>query len=114
VPLSAEFAAQMTLFGAPEAAQPTAAAAPPPPRPEAPAAPVAAFQRREVLRRERTRLVGELHRRGRLGHREINAWLNRAIGVSRVEEATIKQLEQSVRMLVKELGQDWRTAAQAI
>jgi superfamily II DNA or RNA helicase len=105
VPLSAEFAAQMTLFGGPASAPP-ATSAPPPPAPEP--APVAAFERRAGLRRERTELVGELHRRDGREHREINAWLNRAIGVGRVEEASIKQLEQSVRLLARELARNAR------
>jgi len=113
VPLSAEFAAQMTLFGAPGAAQPPPPP-PSPPQPEPARAPVAAFERRAELRRERTRLVGDLHRRDGLGHRDINAWLNRATGVTRVEEATIKQLEHSVGLLAKELKRDRRTPAQAI
>ncbi len=113
VPLSAEFAAQMTLFGAPAVAQAPSVQAPPP-EPEPPPAPMAAFERRAELRRERTRLVGELHRRDGLGHREINSWLNRAAGVTRVEEATIAQLEKSIRLLSKELDRGRRTAARAI
>jgi superfamily II DNA or RNA helicase len=113
VPLSAEFAAQMTLFGAPSAAHPPSPGAPmlvPEPVP----VPVAAFEQRTELRRERTRLVGELHRRDGLGHREINAWLNRKVGVTRVEEATIKQLEQSIRALAKELDRGGRPSARAV
>jgi superfamily II DNA or RNA helicase len=112
VPLSAEFAAQMTLFGAPSAAAPIAPPAVPLPEPEP--TPVAAFEHRAQLRRERTRLVGELHRRDRLGHREINAWLNRIVGVTRVEEATIKQLQHSIRALQKELDRDRRAPARAM
>jgi superfamily II DNA or RNA helicase len=118
VPLSAEFAAQMTLFGAPQAArasEPGAAEvsasrltvpAPEPARP-------AAFEQRSELRRERSRLVGELARRERQSHREINAWLNRTVGVERVNDATIEQLERSVAALVKELsrGRPVRTRA---
>ncbi len=111
VPLSAEFAAQMTLFGAPQAARgsapDTATASPsasglsvPVPEP----APVAAFEQRAELRQERSRLVGELARRNRSSHREINAWLNRAVGIERVNDATIEQLERSVAALVKELS----------
>ncbi len=115
VPLSAEFAAQMTLFGAPAGAPPAApVVAPPEPEPTSPPAPAAAFEQRAELRGERTRLVGELHRRGRLGHREINAWLNRAVGVGRVEEATIKQLEHSIRLLAKELNRGGSATARAM
>jgi superfamily II DNA or RNA helicase len=95
MPLSAEFAAQMTLFGAP---QREAAAPPPTPAPEQ--APVAAFERRADLRQERSRLVGELHRRDGRSHREINAWVNRGVGLDRVESASIEQLERSIEMLV--------------
>jgi len=103
VPLSAEFAAQMTLFGPPQRAHapaPTATAAE-----EAPeAAPVAAFERQAQLRQERSRLVAELHRRDGRGHREINAWVNRAVGLERVESASIKQLERSIHALTRELA----------
>ncbi len=111
VPLSAEFAAQMTLFGAPQPARRSAsglsaadasASRPSVPVPEP--APRAAFEQRAELRRERSRLVGELARRKRSSHREINAWLNRAVGIERVNDATIEQLERSVAALVKELS----------
>jgi superfamily II DNA or RNA helicase len=119
VPLSAEFAAQMTLFGAPQAARgsapdpatlgPAASRHVPAPEP----APVAAFEQRADLRRERSRLVGELARRNRSSHREINAWLNRAIGIERVTDATIEQLERSVAALVKELSRGRAARARA-
>jgi superfamily II DNA or RNA helicase len=116
VPLSAEFVPQMTLFGpaprvtsqsstmvaaqaAMSAGEPTAQAALPASEP----APRAAFERRQHLREERSRLVADLERRGGGSHREINAWLNRAVGVQRVESASIEQLERSVKALVKEL-----------
>jgi superfamily II DNA or RNA helicase len=111
VPLSAEFAAQMTLFGAPQAARGSArdpatadvaASRLSVPAPEP--APLAAFEQRAELRRERSRLVGELARREKRSHREINAWLNRAVGIERVNDATIEQLERSVAALVKELS----------
>jgi superfamily II DNA or RNA helicase len=109
VPLSAEFAAQMTLFGAP---QPAPAPQRQPPAAEQPA-PVAAFQRRDDLRHERSRLVAELHRRDGRSHREINAWLNRAVGLQRVEEASIRQLERSIEALTQELLRNRRRAATA-
>jgi superfamily II DNA or RNA helicase len=105
VPLSAEFAPQMTLFGpTPRAAAPdrTAATAGAGAATSAPA-PRAVFERRQSLREERSRLVADLQRRGGGSHREINAWLNRAVGVQRVESASIEQLERSVKALVKEL-----------
>jgi superfamily II DNA or RNA helicase len=119
VPLSAEFAPQMTLFGpapgavgsagagagagaarAPRASgQPSVSASRASPGP----APRAAFERRADLRAERSRLVADLQRRGGGSHREINAWVNRAAGVQRVESASVEQLERSIKALVKEL-----------
>jgi superfamily II DNA or RNA helicase len=108
VPLSAEFAPQMTLFG-PAAGAPAAVAEQPasaiPPRGgvEENAGRPASFERRRHLRAERSRLVAELQRHGGGSHREINAWINRKIGVQSVESASIDQLERSVGALVKEL-----------
>ena len=99
VPLSAEFAPQMTLFGPAQRAPEKTSTRLPAPEP----APQAAFERRADLRLERGRLVADLHRRDGRSHREINAWLNRAVGVDRVESASIPQLERSVAALVKEL-----------
>jgi superfamily II DNA or RNA helicase len=107
VPLSAEVAPQMTLFG-PAPTVPTArVGVSPTPEP----APPAAFERRASLREERRRLVSELARREGLGHREINAWVNRMVGVQRVESASIAQLERSVETLVRELTRHSRRAA---
>ena len=111
VPLSAEFAAQMTLFGAPAPEPPPVLAAPPAPAAaDEPALP-AAFERRAELRKERSRLVAELHRRDGRGHREINAWVNRKVGVQRVDAATIPQLERSIEALVGALKRAGRRAA---
>ncbi len=123
VPLSAEFAAQMTLFGAPQRAlsSPPAEAAshdresasntsvPAPLEPVA----MPVFERRADLRRERTRLVAELHRRDGRSHREINSWVNRVVGLERVEQASIEQLERSIETLVKELTRASRRGAPA-
>jgi hypothetical protein len=111
VPLSADVAPQMTLFGAPEPAAPavmpspaaarwTTALAPesPPPRSEP------AFERRARLRDERHRLVSEVRRRDGSSHREINAWLNRKLGITSVEDATVADLERSVELLVAKLS----------
>jgi superfamily II DNA or RNA helicase len=108
VPLSAEFAPQMTLFGPAPAAAATASSSTRPPAPET--AP-AAFERRADLRAERSRRVADLHRRDGRSHREINAWLNRTVGVDRVERATIPQLERSIAALVKELTKRSRSPA---
>ncbi|HEY2140610.1 MAG TPA: DEAD/DEAH box helicase family protein [Solirubrobacteraceae bacterium] len=109
VPLSAEFAPQMTLFGSPS--QAPSPALPRQPKPES--VPVAAFERRLDLRQERSRLVADLHRRDGGTHREINTWLNRTVGVERVETATIPQLERSIETLVRELTRRSRRSARA-
>ena len=107
-PLSADVAPQMTLFGpAPSA---LAVARTPQRAPLAPAAEpagdgdarpeVPAFERRAQLRSERHRLVSELTRRDRSSHRETNAWLNRKLGITSVEKATLKDLERSVDLLL--------------
>jgi superfamily II DNA or RNA helicase len=103
VPLLADVAPQMTLFGAPA----------PPPRParaaprlrEVPSEPqrLAAFEHRALLRDKRHRLVGELRRRDGGTHAEINAWLNRECGIGRVEDATIEQLQRSVELVLRAL-----------
>jgi superfamily II DNA or RNA helicase len=115
--LSADVAptSQMSLFGGGPV---TAAAAPQPaivpsfapavpevaPVPEATRPRLSAFERRNILRDKRHRLVGDLGRRDRRPHREINAWLNQAVGVTRVEDATIEQLERSVDLLLDALS----------
>jgi superfamily II DNA or RNA helicase len=132
VPLSADVAPQMTLFGSPAPARAgaagSAAAARRPPAaiaaygapleapPEAPTAvpatsggpppanEIPAFERRARLRDERHRLVSEVRRRDGTSHREINAWLNRKLGISSVEQATIADLERSVQLLVGKLS----------
>jgi superfamily II DNA or RNA helicase len=123
VPLSAEFAAQMTLFGAPAPASSPAQAEASPlgfgSRADASALPqlepvgAPAFERRADLRRERSRLVAELHRRDGRSHREINSWVNRVIGLERVEQASIRQLERSIEALLNELTRPGRRAASA-
>jgi superfamily II DNA or RNA helicase len=113
-PVSADVAPQMSLFGAvggsgPPAPKPAPAAArwlTPDAQDTAPEhAPVAvpAFERRARLRDERHRLVSEVRRRDGSSHREINAWLNRAVGISSVDQATLPQLEQSVELLIGKL-----------
>jgi superfamily II DNA or RNA helicase len=102
VPLSADVAPQMSLFGPPGGAAVAVAAPPPLPDPE-PFEERPAFERREMLRSERHRLVSEVARRDRTDHREVNAWLNRKVGVTRVDNATLEQLERSVELLVARL-----------
>ncbi len=118
VPLSADVAPQMTLFGAPAPATappPSAAAArwagamadAEPAGDDDASAPreIPAFERRAQLRDERHRLVSEVRRRDGTSHREINAWLNRKIGITRVEDATLAELERSVELLMGKLTQ---------
>ena len=124
VPLSADVAPQLTLFGPPAASIPPSRGPGAPPSNPTPAitngsgdgngngngngsvdgwrgAP--AFERRAMLRGERHRLVAEVRRRDGSSHREINAWLNRRVGITRVEDATIEELERSVELLVGKL-----------
>jgi superfamily II DNA or RNA helicase len=105
VPLSADVESQMTLFGPPSG---TAGAVRPAPAAVAPAgsdAPaMAGYERRALLRDKRHRLVADVCRRERCGHREVNGWLNQKVGVSRVDDATIEQLERSVTLLLRRLG----------
>ena len=107
VPLSADVAPQMALFGPtpgepPRAAQPlqrvAAAAAPPEP------AELPAYQRRALLRDKRHRLVSELSRRDGRSHAEINRWVNREVGVVKVGDATIDQLDRACERLLEALS----------
>jgi hypothetical protein len=116
VALSADVSptSQMSLFGGPAVAAPVAPVSAFSPMAEfTPAVPdsgsgltsrLSAFERRTILRDKRHRLVGDLGRRDRRPHREINAWLNQAVGVTRVEDATIDQLERSVDLLLDALA----------
>jgi hypothetical protein len=105
MPLNADVAPQMSLFGPPAGAGVATAAgpAPPPPQGDDDADERPAFERRAMLRSERHRLVSEVTRRDRTDHREVNAWLNRRVGVSSVDSATLEQLERSVELLVGRL-----------
>ncbi len=102
VPVAADVAPQMALFGAPAgAAAPIAVAAPAPVRPpsEEPEE-MPAFERRALLRDKRHRLVADLRRREGRSHAEINRWLNSQCGIRRVDDASIEQLERSVELLL--------------
>ena len=68
-----------------------------------PPAPEPAFRRRERLRERRAGLVSSVARARGQGHREVNAWANRAIGVAAVGNATADQLEQAIAVLAREL-----------
>ncbi len=108
VALSADVAPQLTLFGGPAkptpaalaAASQAAAAATRTPADEHADAPPAAFELRAGLRSQRHRLVSDLRRRDGRSHAEINTWLNRTVGISRVEDATIDQLERTIELLL--------------
>ena len=65
--------------------------------------PEAAFQKRRRLRDERAALVSKLARRGGNDHRSVNAWVNRAVGVTSVADATADQLQRSITVLEAEL-----------
>jgi superfamily II DNA or RNA helicase len=112
-PLSADVAPQMTLFGPPVPASAPVVAGTIPvslyadldeldDAPEIDATP--AFERRAVLRADRHRLVSEVRKRDGETHREINAWLNRKLGITSVEDATLEQLERSVDLLFERLS----------
>jgi superfamily II DNA or RNA helicase len=62
-----------------------------------------AYERRARLRDRRHALVADLRRIDGRSFPEINAWLNRATGVPRVEDASLAQLERSVDLLLGEL-----------
>ena len=64
-----------------------------------------AYEMRERLRNERKRLVGDVSRRTKKSHREIQARINRATRARSVASATIDQLERGNEMLRREL---WR------
>ncbi len=96
----------MALFGpAPGAAPVVRAAAsfPSAVAPEPDLSELPAYERRAILRDKRHRLVAELARRDRQSHAEVNGWLNRETGVTRVGDATLAQLERSVELLLRTL-----------
>jgi superfamily II DNA or RNA helicase len=64
-----------------------------------------AYEARERLRKERSRLVGDVARRSGKSHREIQSRINRATRVRSVAGATIEQLERGNEMLRRELWQ---------
>jgi superfamily II DNA or RNA helicase len=101
VALAADVAPQMALFGGgpPPPVVAAATAAPP----AAPVAAVSAFERHKRLREDRRRLVSDLSRRQGRPQAEVNAWVNGEVGVPRVQEATIEQLERSIDLLFEAL-----------
>ena len=67
----------------------------PPPEP--------AYRRRARLREERAALVSRLARSKGQGHRDVNAWVNRSVGVRSVGHATAEQLQRAIAVLEREL-----------
>jgi len=65
--------------------------------------PGSGYQRRERLREERAKLVSQRARATRETHREINARVNRAVGVRSVADATLEQLAKANELLRREL-----------
>lgn len=61
------------------------------------------WQQRQRLRETRHRLVSELGRARRATQREINAWVNKEIGIAKVQDATVDQLQQSIDLLERSL-----------
>jgi superfamily II DNA or RNA helicase len=88
----------------PVAKKPIVAAAPAPPEDREPPR-ESAYEARERLRAERSRMVGDLARRTGRSHREIQAQINRETRVRSVAGATIEQLERGNEKLRREL---WR------
>jgi superfamily II DNA or RNA helicase len=113
VPLDADVAPQLALFGG----------GPPPPalkvRPApAPAPAVAgaakqepAFQRRRRLRDKRQGLVVTLAGFEGRSHRDINTWLNSEVRAASVREASIEQLQRSIELLQARLERIGRRRA---
>jgi hypothetical protein len=61
------------------------------------------WQQRQRLRETRHRLVGELGRTRRATQREVNAWVNKTVGITRVQDATVEQLESSIDLIERAL-----------
>ncbi len=116
VPLAADVAPQLALFGggppAPPVAPAPAAFAGPPAVAPGPAA-VPAFKRRATLRDKRQGLVRTLAGIDGRTPREINTWLNRETGTAGVRDASLEQLERSVDLLLAELDRRSRSRRRA-
>jgi superfamily II DNA or RNA helicase len=115
VPLDADVAPQLALFGGGPPAPKVAPRAPvafagPPAVPDEPAE-LPAFKRRARLREKRTGLVRALADIDGRSHREINAWVNAQTGVAGVRDASLEQLERSIAVLLAELDRRSRRRA---
>jgi acyl-CoA reductase-like NAD-dependent aldehyde dehydrogenase len=62
------------------------------------------FEKRKQLRAERQRLVGRLYHLTGERHRDINAHINGACGLIKIDEASDHQLERSINLLNKEIA----------
>ena len=71
--------------------------------PRAEQGPEPAYRRRERLRQERNRLVGDISRRTGEAHAQIHGRANRATGAASVAAATVAQLEKANELLGREL-----------
>jgi superfamily II DNA or RNA helicase len=85
------------------AAKKSIVVAPAPPPEERKPERESAYETRERLRAERSRLVGDVARRTNKSHREIQARINRETRVRSVAGATIDQLERGNALLRREL-----------
>jgi superfamily II DNA or RNA helicase len=114
VPLDADVAPQLALFGggppAPAPAPRPLAVPPPAAVPDEPAE-LPAFRRRARLRDKRQGLVRALAGIDGRSYREINTWLNRETGAPRVRDASLEQLERSIELLLAELDRRSRRRA---
>jgi superfamily II DNA or RNA helicase len=111
VPLDADVAPQLALFGGgPPAPAPFAAPRPAAAISEEPAE-LPAFRRRARLRDKRQGLVRALAGVDGRSYREINTWLNRETGAPGVRDASLEQLERSVELLLAELDRRSRRRA---
>jgi hypothetical protein len=104
VPVAADVAPQLALFGPPGGTSMAAAPRAPAAVAEPDEAAMPAFERRALLRDKRHRLVADLRRSAGGTHAEINRWLNRSCGIRRVEDASIDQLERSIDLLLRRLS----------
>src|SRR5690606_31320079 len=80
-------------------AKPKKKAAPPVPTSEKPA-----WEQQEQLRKRRHLLVSELARQVGSTQAQINAEINQAIKVGKVDQASNEQLEQSIQLLLDRLA----------
>jgi hypothetical protein len=110
VPVAADVAPQLALFGGGPPAPAPAPFAGPAAVPDEPAE-LPAFRRRARLRDKRQGLVRALAEVDGRSYREINTWLNRETGAPGVRDASLDQLERSIELLLAELDRRSRRRA---